>query len=226
MKFFAAFCIVIFSQSIVYAQSDSLLTKKWMRDKISFGRSQHIQYLNNNKIYKTNTLFNKSYYASFSPVQFKGFKPFLSLSYEYFITRAVCYTCVENTAISMKEKKMHFINLATLGFGFMQTFQFKNKAGKAFEFIAGASVERILFKRAFIYHENLSAERYTPFQNTHSFFNQYFFKDLYGVRVYNAIHYKVFIQVSGVLLRNERLRYIPSRHTFHNFMLGFNVFLK
>jgi hypothetical protein len=226
MKQRLIFCFLILLSKGLFAQLDSVNQKSWIRNKTAFGRSQHILYFGNNKVYKTNTLFNKAYYASFAPVQIKGFKPFLSLNYEYFITQAICYTCVNADNIFSSKKQLHFINLASLGLGFSQEIKFKNKKGKEFELIFGASIERYLFKRAFIFNQNELLKKATPFVSADSFFNQYFFKDLYGFRVYNSINYKVFIQLSGIMLRNERLRYEPSRYTFHNFMLGFNVFLK
>lgn len=212
--------------TFVFAQEDSLSKNHWIRNKIAFGRSQHIQYLGNNKIQKTYTLFNKSYYASFSPIQFKGFKPFVSLNYEYFFTKAPCYTCTEITLNETNQKELHFINFATLGIGFTQELTFKKRDGKEIQFIFGASIERFLFRRALINYSQDKLVKVTPFEHSNAFYNQYFFKDLYGVRVYQSNKYKVFIQLSGLLLRNERLFYAPSRSKFHNFMLGFNIYLK
>jgi len=226
MKHALLLILLVFSFLENRAQSDTTLSKKWIRNKIAFGRSQHIQYLNNGNIYKTNTLFNKSYYASFSPIQIKGFKPFVALSYDYFTTYAYCYTCTARKAENKDIKQLHFINFASLGLGFSQEFTVRNKRGKQFEFIFGASIERYLFKRAFILDAQGNIEKVTPFTTSNLFFNQYFFKDLYGFRIYNSQHYKVFVQLSGLLLRNERLNYLPSRYTFHNFMLGFNIYLK
>jgi len=226
MKSFYLLFIIFFYNVSVHGQSDSIANKNWIRTKISFGRSQHIQYPGNNKAYKTNTLFNKSYYTFLSLIQYKGFKPFISFNYEYFITKSVCYTCHQNELNFLSKKQLHFINFASLGLGFTNTVKFKIKSDKVYEIIFGASIERYLFKRAFIYIENTTIEKASPFFSNDLFFNHYFFKDLYGIRVYNVKDYKVFMQVSGVLVRNERLNYQPSRYTFHNFMLGFNVFLK
>jgi hypothetical protein len=226
MKKGSIFFFLILVSCSIYGQSDSLKQQSWIRDKISFGRSQHIQYFTNNRNYKTNTLFNKAYYTTFSPIQFKGFRPFVSLTYEYFITQAVCYTCYTTTNNYSIKKQLHYLNFATVGLGFIQEIKFTNKKGKELELIFGAALERFLFKRSFIFKSNGSVEKAIPFISNHQFFNHYFFKDVLGFRVYNANTYKVFIQLSGLLLRNERLHYAPSRYTFHNFMLGFNVFLK
>jgi hypothetical protein len=224
-QLFSLYFIFILHQ-IAIAQQDSVKTKSWIRNKISFGRSQHIQYLGNNKTYKANTLFNKSYYMAFAPIQTKGFKPFISLNYEYFITRAACFTCYTiNNQIDIK-KQLHFINFASLGIGLTKGMRFKYKTTKEIELIIGASLERYLFKKAFIFNDQGDVNRVTPFVSKNSFYNQFFFRDIFGFRVYNSSSYKVFIQLSGLLLRNERLNYAPSRYTFHNFMLGFNVYLK
>ena len=226
MKKGSIFFFLILVHCSIYGQSDSLKQQSWIRDKISFGRSQHIQYFTNNRNYKTNTLFNKAYYTSFSPIQFNGLRPFVSLTYEYFITQAVCYTCNATTDNLSLKKQLHYLNFATVGLGFTQEIKFTNKAGKELELIFGAALERFLFRRSFIFKSNGSVEKATPFINNHPFFNHYFFKDVIGFRAYNSSTYKVFIQLSGLLLRNERLHYAPSRYTFHNFMLGFNVLLK
>lgn len=210
----------------IYGQSDSLKQQSWIRDKMSFGRSQHIQYFNNNRSFKPNTLFNKAYYISFSPIQFRGFRPLVSLTYEYFILQATCYTCYTTTNNYSAKKQIHYLNFATFGLGFAKEIKFKNKAGKELELIFGAALERFLFRRSFIFKSNGSVEKAIPFISKHPFFNRYFFKDVLGFRVYNANTHKVFIQLSGLLLRNERLHYAPSRYTFHNFMLGFTIFLK
>lgn len=226
MKHLVFFIVLILLQFKGAAQEDSLYTRHAWQRKFSFGRSQHIQYLGNNKRYKTNTLFNKSYYAAFSIFNYKGLKPFISLSYEYFFTRAICYTCLDEYNLYSTTKRLHFINFASLGSGFTKELIFKNKSGKEIEIVVGASLERYLFKRAYIMDQMNIVAKTTPYTSSNNFFNAFFFKDMYGVRVYNSKTYKVFIQLSGVLLRNERLSYRPSRYTFHNFMMGFNIVLK
>lgn len=226
MKQYVLLILCVFAFILCNAQSDTTISKKWIRNKMAFGRSQHIQYLRRGNIYKTNTLFNKSYYTSFSPIQIKGFKAFIALSYDYFITYANCYTCAAEQDKNSFVKQLHFINFATTGIGFSQSFAFKNKHSKQFEFIVGASLERYLFKRAYILDALGNTEKAIPFTTSNKFFNQYFFKDQFGVRIYNSENYKVYFQVSGLILRNERLIYRPSRYTFHNFMLGINIFLK
>jgi len=224
MKLQLIFIFTLFVNHSVSALNDSIKNNYWIRNKISFGRSQHIQYIRGSN--KTNTISNKTYYTAFSPLQIRGFKPFVSLNYAYFFTRDVCYTCAAKYDNSLTEKQLHFINFATLGIGFTQEITFKSKSGKERAFIFGASIERFLFKRALIFNQSGDKYSTTPFTSTNKFFNQYFFKDVYGVRVYNANDYKVFLQISGLLLRNERLYYAPSRHNFRNFMLGFNIYLK
>ena len=210
----------------VVAQEDSLqIRHAWFR-KFSFGRSQHIQYAGQNKKYKTNTFFNKSYYAAFSITNYKGLKPFISLNYEYFFARAVCYTCLNESGEYSPAKRIHFINFASLGSGFTKELIFKNKSGKEVEIAIGASLEWYLFKQAYIMDHMHILDKTIPFTTADKFFNAFFFKDMYAVRVYNSTTYKVFLQLSGVLLRNERLSYNPGRYTFHNFMAGFNIVLK
>lgn len=226
MKQLFSLFLLLMLQKHAIAQHDSIKTKSWLRNKISFGRSQHIQYLGNNKAYKTNTLFNKSYYTAFAPLQTNGFKAFLSLNYEYFITRAVCYICSTKYHQISTEKQLHFINFASIGIGFIKEIKFKYKTNKEAEFIFGAALERYLFKKAYIFNDDGGIHKVTPFVSSNLFFNQYFFRDVFGWRVYNSNNYKVYLQFSGLLLRNERLHYAPSRYTFHNFMLGFNVYLK
>ncbi|HRG59050.1 MAG TPA: hypothetical protein PK323_08825 [Bacteroidia bacterium] len=219
-----AILIVISTIFSSKANTDSLLHKKWIKDKFAIGRSQHIQYFTNDK--KTKTFFNKAYNVYFMPVKLKGFKPFIALSYEYFFTKAVCYTCSVPDTVKQIIKPLHFINFSTLGIGISYGFSFKNKKGKDIEFILAASLERFLFRFATIYNVANAVNKATPFVSTNKFFNQYFFKDAIGMRVYQTKNYKVFTQFSGILLRNERLYYAPSNHTFHNFMFGFNVFFK
>lgn len=216
--------IVISSIFSAKANTDSLLQKRWIKGKFAIGRSQHIQYLSNDK--KTKTLFNKAYNVYFMPSQIKGFKPYLALSYEYFFTKSMCYTCLVPDTVKQIIKPLHFIHFATLGLGISYGFSFKNKRGKDLEFFVAASIERFLFRFATIYNVANVVDKATPFVNSNKFFNQYFFKDALGMRVYQTKNYKIYTQFSGILLRNERLYYAPSNHTFHNFMFGFNIFFK
>lgn len=218
------FSFFLYSQ-LSYAQEDSLKIHPWLRHKISFGRSQHIQYWSTYQPNRTSTLFNKSYYTSFMPINIKGFKPLISLHYEYFITKAPCFTCIEITPDQTNKKFLHFINYASTAIGFTQELKWTTRNGKSIEIIVGARLHRFLFKQAFIYSNEALVSKTKPFTTSHPFFKSYFFNDLFGVRVFNSNQYKVYIQLSGLLLRNDRLYYPPSRHIFHNFMLGFQVFI-
>lgn len=206
------------------ANTDSLLHKKWIKDKFAIGRSQHIQYYTPKN--KVKTLLNKSYYVYFMPFNSKGIKPYLDLSYEYFFTKAECYTCTKSDTLKQIIKPLHFIHFATVGVGLSYNFGFKSKKGKHIEFVMAASIERFIFRFSTIYNGSNAVTKARPFLNSHNFYNNYFFKDRIGMRVYQTKNYKVYAQLSGLFLRNERLYYAPSNYTFHNFMFGFNVLFK
>lgn len=224
INYWISFLFIILFNTNLLANSDSISQPNWIRNKIAFGRSQHIQYFGNKN--KASTLFNKAYYLSFAPVNLKGFKPFLGISYEYFFTKAACLTCESSNYKNITGESIHFINFSSAGAGFSYELTFKTKKGKEVEMLIGASLERFIFKKAYILQKDQKMSTTTPFVSTNQFYNHYFFKDMIGFRAYNDSNYKVFVQLSGLVLRNERLYYSPINYTFHNFMLGFKVFLK
>jgi hypothetical protein len=226
LKYLLGIALFLIVVNNAQAQSNDVVRKRNFKSNFSFGRSQHIQYLNNNSRHKTFTLLNKAYFLNFSPYSYKNLKPFISLNYEYFITQAACYTCVEANFNEVGKKYIHFINFATIGAGFTKELSLKNKKGRALVFVFGASIERYLFKKSLIFNKNAEILGYKPFNSSNKFYNQYFFKDLYGIRILNNKDMQLFFQISGLILRNERLNYAPSKHVFHNFMMGFHIFLK
>lgn len=224
VNYWLSFFISLLFSAKLWANSDSLIHKTWLRNKISFGRSQHIQYPGRSS--HVNTLLNKAYYVSLNPINIRGLKPFIGINYEYFFTRAICNTCIKIDPQFVDAKAFHFINFLTIGTGITYEYTFKNKEGKELELMIGASIERYFYRQAYIFQTVDKIKKTTTFVNTHPFYNSYFFKDMIGFRAYNAHNYKVFIQLSGLLLRNERLYYQAINHTFNNFMLGFKVYLK
>ncbi len=226
MKIKLILCYLLLTVSPILAQEDSPIENRKIKERLFFGRSQHVQLQSLSGRNKVFTLLNKAYYAGYSPFHFKGFYPSLLITYEYFAFYAPCYPCKSNRQEAWSGKYFHFLNFGTAGLRISKEFCFKNKKGKEIELVIGLSIERYLFQKTFI--SNVNSERFSlvPFSQKNSFYSNYFFKDLYGLRIYNSSKYKVTGQLSGVLFRNDRIFYKPSLHDFKNFMMGFNVILK
>ena len=222
-KFLLLLFFIAFYTSTCVAQNDTVPLPKWIKNKISFGRGQHIQHDFLARHHNTRTLLNKAYYASYSFADISGFKPFVSLTYEYFLMQSNCYDCFPQIDSLNKQKYIHYLHYASVGLGVNKTFSVKRKNGKNIGFTVGVSLEHFLFRQAMVFKNSKHLSSSKALENTDPFFNQFYFKDSYGVRIYASQKYKVYILFSGVLLRNERLFYKPSQTTFHNFIMGFRV---
>lgn len=202
--------------------------KKWISERISISRSNHYQYLGN--YYKGSSVFsilNKAWCLSFAPLTYKGFKVFADINYEYFWVYGKYFPSVSTHLPVQTHKGIHFINYCSAGAGISKEIRVKNSKGKEFEFIVGAGLERYLFKSAYFTNSNIFPVKVEkPFSGSNTFYNQYFFRDFYGLRVYQHEQFKIHLLLSGVILRNERMYYAPANHYFHNVMLGVNLAFK
>lgn len=222
-KYFLLLVFTALYTANCFAQNDTVPLPKWIKNKISFGRGQHIQHDFLGRQNNIRTLLNKAYYVSYSFVDINGFKPFVSLTYEYFLMQSKCYACFPQSDSFNTQKYIHYLHYASVGLGINKTFSVKRKKGKDIGFTVGVSLERFLLRQALLFKNGKHISSSKALENSDPFFNQFYLKDSYGARIYSSQKHKVYLLFSGVLLRNERLFYKASQTTFHNFIMGFRV---